>query len=60
MRGRGLRRTPHNWGSKLHRMESEGAIGKRDSADLVMDQVHARGGRQQAPTAHSAQRKGRT
>ena len=62
MCGRGLRRSPTRprvksgkRGDQLHRMESEGAIGKRDSADPVAGRVHAAGERPQAPFAPSAQ-----
>ena len=51
MRGRGLRRSPTRprlnsgkRGGQLHRTESEGAIGKRDSAVPVTSRAHAPGG----------------
>ncbi len=56
MRGRGLRRSPTRprtasgkRGGKLHRMESEGAIGQRDSAHPVSHRAHAPGEWIQAP-----------
>lgn len=51
MCGRGLRRSPTRprlnpgkRGDQLHRMEREGAIGKRDSAHPVRSRGHASGG----------------
>lgn len=60
MRGRGLRRSPTRprsqpgkRGGKLHRMESEVAIGKRDSAHPDTLRVHAVGEERQALSALS-------
>lgn len=60
MCGRGLRRSPTRprpWsgkrGDQLHRMESEGAIGQRDSAHPVRSRGHAVGEELQALSALS-------
>jgi len=59
MCGRGLRRSPTRprlnpgkRGDQLHRMEREGAIGKRDSADPARNRRHAVGEELQALRAN--------